>query len=242
MQVVSDSVAPEFPIYKVVELIRVIFDFLPYSVESLAWLANIYCFEHRLSRDSAEFLDVFVDISDHDHCGVVAVVAIEVADDIDVQIVAVLKHIVVGDSMRDNIIHRGAHALGEVVEVDRRGVPTVVHDELVHALVDLIQSNALFGEVHACLQGSRGEVGSGSQALLLFLVENKNGVLHDIRKRLFLLAHVWRPDDVIGNLAGRTNSIFIYPQRLCVLAAIMEFSGWQGEQGAESARLHLRLL
>ena len=52
MQLMSDTMASKHLIHMIAVVMRVIFYYLTYFIESLSWFALVDCYKHGLSRDS----------------------------------------------------------------------------------------------------------------------------------------------------------------------------------------------
>ena len=79
-----------------------------------------------------------VDVADEERGVGVAVDAVDVGRDVEVEDVAVLQHPGVGDAVADDLVRRRAHALREAVVVERRRVGVALDVQLVDVLVDLV--------------------------------------------------------------------------------------------------------
>ena len=67
---------------------------------------------------------------------------IEMADDINVKVVTILQHIVIGHPMAHYFIHRGAYALREMHVVDGTGVGVMLYYVVVNEFIDIVESHA----------------------------------------------------------------------------------------------------
>ena len=100
---------------------------------------------------------LLVDVAGEEGGVGVAVDAVEVGGDVDVDDVAVLDHPAVRDAVADHLVDAGAEALGEAAVAERRGVRAVVAEELVADPVELVGRHAR-GDVGAHqLAGLRGQ-------------------------------------------------------------------------------------
>ena len=74
-----------------------------------SWSAYVYSRPHRLASHLRKTLDVRVHNSEHDHSRVVSMMPLIVADDVDVEVLAVLENLGVRHTMCHHIVHRGAY-------------------------------------------------------------------------------------------------------------------------------------
>ena len=85
---------------------------------------------------------VAVDLADEEGGVAVAVHAVEIGGDVDVDDVAVLQRAVVGDAVADHLVDRGADRLGVAVVVEGRGVGAPVDVRLMGDAVELVGRDA----------------------------------------------------------------------------------------------------
>ena len=116
---------------------------------------------HAGAGDVDQALALGRDLADAEHAARIAKVTVQDRRAVDVDDVALVQHIrIAGDTVADNVVDRGAHALGIalVVEVGRRAA--VLDGVVVDHLVDLVGGHAR-GDVladvveHANVDGGR---------------------------------------------------------------------------------------
>src|SRR5690606_16385278 len=104
---------------------------------------------HAFLGDLGQALGPFRYLADHEHLAGIAVVAVLDYGDVDVQHIAVLQRLVVGDAVADHMIERGADRLGKaraarsgaVVEWSRNGL-LHVDDVVVADAVEFLGGDA----------------------------------------------------------------------------------------------------
>ncbi len=136
----------------------------------------------------------FVDVADEQGAVGVAVHAVEVGGDIQVEDVAVFEHGGVGDSVADDFVEGGADALGEAAVVYGGGVGPVVTDVFVYQDVDVVGGGAGDGDFLGFDDGAGCDFSGGADALDFF-----GGV--EVGSLAFVgfgLAHIFGADDVRG--------------------------------------------
>jgi len=75
-----------------------------------------------------------------------------VTNDINIQIVSILKLVAVRHPMRHHIVDRGANAFSELMKADSRGVCIIFYDVVMHYFIDVIQCHPYLGFVHRLLE------------------------------------------------------------------------------------------
>ena len=101
-----------------------------------ARLDNGNAAHHRLVRHLDQPLGPPGDLADRVHAARIAVPAVEDQRDIDVDDVAFLHRLVVGDAVADDVVERGTGRLAVAAIHQRRRQGAVVHGEVVNELVD----------------------------------------------------------------------------------------------------------
>ena len=96
--------------------------------------------------DLHEATAVVVDLADEESGVGVAVDAVDVGGDVDVDDVPVLKGAGIGDAVADHLIDRGAQTLREVPVAQRRGVSAVITEEFVSDAVEFGSARGDQGE------------------------------------------------------------------------------------------------
>eukprot|EP00350_Pseudokeronopsis_sp_OXSARD2_P005292 CAMPEP_0170548528 /NCGR_PEP_ID=MMETSP0211-20121228/6830_1 /TAXON_ID=311385 /ORGANISM="Pseudokeronopsis sp., Strain OXSARD2" /LENGTH=140 /DNA_ID=CAMNT_0010854121 /DNA_START=239 /DNA_END=661 /DNA_ORIENTATION=- len=137
--------APKLLIHKVPHLISCLLNDVTYPGEGDFWPTDVDSLEHDFPGSLAQLSDVFVHISYHHHSRGVSKAPFVEASDIDIEVVSILQDIVGGHPMRDHLIHRGTHTLGEVHKVDATGVSILTQDKLMDDSVYIIQTHSLLG-------------------------------------------------------------------------------------------------
>ena len=97
----------------VVESLRVCLDDAPDHVDFAARTHGLDAAHHRVLRALDEQVGLFVDRADLEHGAGVAVDAVLVGGDVNVDDVAVFERAVVGDAVADDLVDRGTDGLGE---------------------------------------------------------------------------------------------------------------------------------
>src|SRR5690606_29356836 len=95
---------------------------------------------------------------------VVAVHALPVEGDVDVDDVPLLQHRAVGDAVADHLVDRRAQRLGEAAVAERGRVGTVGDGELVPDAVELVGGDPRSHRGAHVLQGLCGETGGAADA------------------------------------------------------------------------------
>jgi hypothetical protein len=152
---------------------------------------------HRLVRALNEQPRLLVHVAGQEGRVGVTVHAAEVCRDVDVDDVAVVDHRVVGDPVADHLVQRGAQRLRVTAVAERAGIGAVADQEVVTHLVQVVGRDARGHGGADRLQGLGGQPARHPHPL------DDLGRL-DVRLPGpgVLAAHVLRPRDVRGNLAG----------------------------------------
>jgi hypothetical protein len=72
------------------------------------------------------------------HARVVPMMTLIVADDIYIEIVPVLEHVIVGHSMSHHIVHRGTYTLRKMHVVYGARISIMRNNEIVDEFIDII--------------------------------------------------------------------------------------------------------
>ena len=65
-------------------------------------------------------------------------VPILVTYDVNIKVITILQNVIIRNAMRDDIIDRGAHGFGKMVEADGGRVRIVRNDVVVHNFVNVV--------------------------------------------------------------------------------------------------------
>ena len=112
---------------------------------TLIWRPGLTALIARRSASSVRSTSsrhLLVDVAGEERRVGVAVHAVEVRGDVDVDDVAVLDHAAVRDAVADHLVDAGAQRLREAAVAERRGVGAVVAEELVADPVELVGGDA----------------------------------------------------------------------------------------------------
>ncbi len=193
----ADPVSGEVPHHPVAEPPCVRLDHPADGVQRAAGCHRADAAHHRLVRALDQQPRLLVHVTGQERRVGVAVHAAEVRGDVNVDDVAVVDQRVVGDPVADYLVQRGAQRLRVTAVPERAGVGTVADQEVVAYLVQVIGRDAWGHSGTDRLQRLGGQLAGHPHSLDDF------GRL-DVRLPGpgVLLAHVLRPRDVRGNLAG----------------------------------------
>ena len=152
---------------------------------------------HRLVRPLDQQPRFLVDVTGQERRVGVPVHAADVRGDVNVDDVTVVDHRVVGDPVADHLVQRGTQRLRVAAVAERAGVGAVADQEVVAHLVQVVGRDAWGHSSPNCLQGLGGQLARHSHPL------DDLGRLDVLLPGPWVLAaHVLRPRDVRGNLAG----------------------------------------
>src|SRR6478609_633808 len=133
-----DAVSGEVAHDAVAEPLRVALDDAADDVDLAARAGGSDAAHHRLVRAFDEQAGLLVDVADEVGRVGVAVDAVDVGRDVDVDDVAVLERPRVGDAVADDLVDARAHGLREALVAEGRGVGAVVEHVLVGDRVELV--------------------------------------------------------------------------------------------------------
>ena len=216
VQMMGDAVPSKLLVHKVAVSICVVVDCLADFGKGNAWLANIDANEHRLpghlGKTSYLWVDLYprsIRITEQNHCRCVTVAALLVAHNIHIHVVPRLQHIRVRHSMSYHVVHRRAQALRVVHEVDGGRIGTVLHDEVVGYLVDLVEAGADLGVLDHLRDCSRCEVRRLPEGRDLLRGEDVDRPMEG-RVLLSHATNIRRPLDVIGDCSRRRDGVSVF--------------------------------
>ena len=189
----------------------------PMSLSGRPGLDGLDAVPHALFGDLDELTAGRVDVADEEGGVGVAVDPADERRDVDVEDVAVLQHPRVGDAVADHLVGRGAHALGEVVVVERRRIGVALDVQLVDVLVDLVGGDAgadeLAGQPEDLGGHDAGAAHPGDDIGIL-----DAGLVPVDRDAGF---GVGRPRDVVGQRAHRRDDAGQHPTFGLLVAALV---------------------
>jgi hypothetical protein len=107
----------------------------------------------------------------------IGVVATDVHGHVNVDNVAVLQRSVVRHTVANDLIDRGAHTLGEIVVIERRGVRIMGNGGFVHDTVNLITCDAHAHCLATCIKHGAADDAGGAHALQLLVRVHFNAVV-----------------------------------------------------------------
>lgn len=107
--------------------------------------------------------------ADRVHARGIAVPAVEDVGDVDVDDVAILQRLVVGDAMADDMIDRGAGRLGVAAVVESRRQRAMIHAELENETIYGVGGDAGRNHRHQFVEAARREVACLAHAGKTFL-------------------------------------------------------------------------
>ena len=204
---VAHAVAGEVPHHPVPEALGVLLDHASDDVDLPARGHGPDAADHRLVGAFGEQPRLLVDLADEERGAVVAVDAVLVGGDVDLDEVALPQHGRVRDAVADHLVDRGAQRLEErhLARVrlvpQRRRVRAVVADELVPYAVELVGGDARCDVPPDLLEGLGRDPARDPDPL------DRLGVLH-LRageRQLAVLAHVLRSLDGRGDGPDRAE-------------------------------------
>ena len=193
----ADPVPGKVPHHPVAEPPGVRLDHPPDGVQRAAGRHRADAAHHRLVRALDQQPRLLVYVTGQERGVGVAVHAADVRGDIDVDDVAVVDQRVVGYPVADHFVQRGAQRLRVTAVPERAGVGAVADQVVVAHLVQVIGRDARGHGRADRRQGLGGQLAGHPHPL------DDLGRL-DVRLPGLgvLAAHVFRPRDVRGNLAG----------------------------------------
>ena len=193
----ADSVPGEVPHHPVAEPPGVRLDHPADGVQRAAGRDGADAAHHRLVRALDQQPRLLVHVSGQERRVGVPVYAAEVRGDVNVDDVAVVDQRVIGDPMADHLVQRGAQRLRVTAVAERARVGAVADQEVVPHLIQVVGGHARRHSSTDRLQGLGGQFAGHPHPL------DDLGRL-DVRLAGpgVLAAHVLRPRDVRGNLAG----------------------------------------
>jgi hypothetical protein len=193
----ADPVPGEVPHYPVPEPLGVRLDHPADGVQRAARRHRADAAHHRLVRALDQQPRLLVHVAGQEGRIGVPVHAADVRGDVDVDDVTVVDQRVVGDPVADHLVERGTQRLRVTAVAERTGVGTVADQEIVAHLVQVVGRDARGHGGANRLQGLGGQLARHPHPL------DDLGRL-DVRLSGpgVLAAHVLRPRDVRGNLAG----------------------------------------
>lgn len=133
----ADAMAAVFADHREAVLFRVLLDDFADIAQVRARTHHGNALVHAFLGDLAEAVGPFRGLADQEHLAGVAVVAVLDDGDVDVEDVAFLQRLLVGDAMADHMVDRGADRLGKALVVQRGGNRLLLVDDIVVA--DAIQ-------------------------------------------------------------------------------------------------------
>ena len=142
VELLADAVADERPDDAVAVRLGVVLDGPADVADRPARAHGLDAVPHALLGDAHELAADRVDVADEERGVGVAVHAVDVRGDVDVEDVAVLQHAGVGDAVADDLVGRRAHALREAVVVERGRIGVALDVQLVDVGVDLVGGDA----------------------------------------------------------------------------------------------------
>ena len=193
----ADPVPGEVPHHPVAEPPGVRLDHPADGVQRAARRHRADAAHHRLVRALDQQARLLVHVAGQERRVGVPVHAADERGDVNVDDVAVVDQRVVGDPVADHLVQRGTQRLRVTAVPERAGIRAMADQEVVAHLVQVVGRDAWGHGSSDRLQGLGGQLAGHPHPL------DDLGRL-DVRLPGpgVLLAHVLRPRDVRGNLAG----------------------------------------
>ena len=138
MEGLADAVSGVVAHHAVVETLRVGLNDATDDVDFAARADGLDAAHHRVLRALDEQMGFFVDSADLEHRAGVAMHAVLVGGDVDVDDVAVFERAVVRNAVADDLIDGGADGLGEAHVAQARRVGVVRDEEFVADAVEFL--------------------------------------------------------------------------------------------------------
>ncbi|MCY1365116.1 hypothetical protein D9M69_519500 [compost metagenome] len=129
----ADAVAAVLADHRVAQLLGMFLDHFADVAQARARPDQLDALVHAFLGHAAELVGPFRDLAHGEHLAGVAVVAVLDHRHIDVEDVAILERLVIGDAMADHVVDRGADRLGEALVVEGRGNGLLHVDDVVVA-------------------------------------------------------------------------------------------------------------
>ncbi len=157
VELLTDAVADERPHHAVFVLVGVFFDGSANVGERAIGLHGLDALPHAFFGHADELSVGLVDLADEEGGVGVAVHAVEVAGDVEVDDVAGAQNGRVWDAVADHFVDRGAHAFRVAVVVEWARVGAGFDGEVVHQDVDVVGGDTGLHELAGLSQDVGGE-------------------------------------------------------------------------------------